>query len=377
MGCMGWGRRRLGLWRGSENKIHLKKYKKMALTSIHSFLVHPEKKVKEKSRVKGTIVPQNDNKLYETLRKIYNKSIAECKYDIAFLPTDDGEQKNECRDEIINYVNSSTFENGIKIAERLANVTSPISGLGLLFLMIGEYDKRKRIVISRFRADTGVLADEEGEGLLVEYVEKIFMKSASAYKCVCYEEESFGSNFWEGKAADKQINNGDEISSYWINDFLLSDFTTTSERGSKRFAEAMRSALNSSKIPNVKKELSALITLTKGHNDQIVSVESLISIFKVSTDSANAVKKAMKGKTFFEQFKLSIEEFEKHVSFKTIELDNGAILSAPTEKFDNIFSQTEMINDTFNFTVNGRIINEQYKESPKKSKLVDNGKSNT
>jgi putative GTP pyrophosphokinase len=60
--------------------------------------------------------------------------------------------------------------------------TTHRSGLGLLFLVTGEDDGETKIVVSRFPADSGVLAEEKGKGLTVEFLERIFMKGAKSYK---------------------------------------------------------------------------------------------------------------------------------------------------------------------------------------------------
>ena len=53
------------------------------------------------------------------------------------------------------------------------------------------------------------------------------MKSATAYKAAVYTEKSLDSDFWKGRAVDKQINSSEtSISNYWIREFLESDFLT-------------------------------------------------------------------------------------------------------------------------------------------------------
>ena len=79
------------------------------------------------------------------------------------------------------------------------------SGLGLLFLIKGEMNGEQRLVISRFPADQGVIAEEQQEQLSVEFVERVFMKSAKAYKSAIYSSDAPERGFWDGRAVDLQI----------------------------------------------------------------------------------------------------------------------------------------------------------------------------
>ncbi len=92
----------------------------MSIQVIHCFLVHPEKGSKEKTQIIGTSVPHSGS-LFKMLKGIYDKALVECTYKIAFSPNESGEQKNECRDLIIQYINHSEIE----LAERLPNAYNP------------------------------------------------------------------------------------------------------------------------------------------------------------------------------------------------------------------------------------------------------------
>jgi hypothetical protein len=111
-----------------------------------------------------------------------------------FKHNNDGSQQNICRDLIINYIKRQTVENGRLIAERLQSVTTKRSGLGLLFLTTGYDGENYKFLISRFRADNGILAEEDEKSLNVEFIEKVFMKKVTAYKFVLYFGNSLDSD---------------------------------------------------------------------------------------------------------------------------------------------------------------------------------------
>ena len=86
-----------------------------------------------------------------------------------------------CRDLFLAHVQKPTKPHGLKIAQRLQSATTHRSKLGLLFIMLGSNAKMKRLVVSRFPADHGILADENDSELDVSFVERVFMQSATAY----------------------------------------------------------------------------------------------------------------------------------------------------------------------------------------------------
>jgi len=158
----------------------------MEIDIIHSFLVNPDKGLEKQSEIQGTKV-NKEGSLYNMLEDIYLNSSNESRIHIAFKHNADGIQQNNCKDLIVNYSNSKKYSDGLKIAEHLQNHTTKRSGLGLLFLIVGTNGLKKRIVISRFPADNGILAEESNSKLNVTFVERIFMKNAKAYKSAIYE----------------------------------------------------------------------------------------------------------------------------------------------------------------------------------------------
>ncbi|MGB2174817.1 MAG: hypothetical protein ACPH06_07860 [Flavobacteriaceae bacterium] len=333
----------------------------MKIETIHSYLVNPDKGLEKTSEIRGTKVHMKGN-LFEMLHEIFYNSIQDCKYEIAFKHNEDGGQQNDCKDLIVNYTNSGLYDDGLKIALHLQNQTTKRSGLGLLFLIIGKHRNKKRIVISRFPADNGILAEESKNALNVKFVERIFMKSAKAYKSAVYEGINPDINFWKGRAIDKQINSDLTISDYWIKYFLKSDFATTGERGTKRLAAALRDAINSSGTTiEIKEEITAALKLAEGQDGQIISASSFLSRLGLSKESKEAVQSKMKKSLFREQFKMIYNELNRLIAFKTVELDNGAFLSARATEFDKVFKKKDINQETEYKTI-GKITSERVKK---------------
>jgi hypothetical protein len=334
----------------------------MKIKTIHSYLVHPEKSLDQKSTIKGTEI-EHKGDMFKMLEGIFTKAPTECNCDIAFQPKEDGSQENEVRNLILDYIKAGDFNKGGLIANRLQAITTNRSGLGLFFLILGTEKKTKRIVLSRFPADTGILAEESAGVLSVEFVERIFMKSAKAYKSACYEGTSYDADFWTGKAIDKQINNDMAISDYWIKEFLSSDFATTGERGTKRFATALKNAINTSTDFEIKDELTAVLKLAKNLNGKLISPASVSKRLNLSQHAETAIKTQLKPALYTEQFKLVLSELNKIIAFKSVELDNGAYLSAQAQEFDTVFKTSDQKGGKFSFSTTGKIINEKVRKS--------------
>lgn len=334
----------------------------MRLETIHTYLVPAEKNVADRSEITGEEYTPRSGKLFNLLESTFNKSPSECKIEIIFRMNDEGQQQNDCRDLILKYLAHRSLTNGIKLAERLQSVSTNRSGLGLLCLLYGSSGATKRLVISRFPADSGIVARTGNGKLEITYIEEIFMKSAKAYKSVIYEGTSLKSHFWEGKAVDKQINNPEtQISEYWVSDFLLSDFQTTSARGTQRLADAIKYVIRKSTDVDLKHEITSAVRLAKSLNGRMVNASSFLERLNVSDEAKEAVLREMGPTSAAERFRFSADVFYDFLPYRTIQLDNGAIVTGPADTFDQVFKvEPHKGNKTSYYTI-GKIVDERLK----------------
>jgi hypothetical protein len=333
----------------------------MKVQAIHSFLVHPDKGAEKQTMIGGTRVT-GTNRLVEMLTDVFTAAPEECKHDIYFLPNDAGEQKNECRDLLLAYVNGPSKANGLKLAQRLQSVTTHRSKLGLMFVIVGRKDALKRIVVSRFPADHGILADEKDANLNVEFVERVFMQSATAYKSAVYEGTS-DAHFWKGRAIDKQINSDVSVANYWIRDFLKSDFAVTGAAGTRRFAVSLRDAIAAADTVATKQELSSLAQLLPNMEGHIKNTAQILDDFHVSPAAALLIRNQFPNeKVYLESFKFTAEEFRQHIAFRSVELDNGALLTASATAFDDVFTRQQTGNQ-MRFSTVGSVIDDKLRKT--------------
>lgn len=335
----------------------------MSVQHIHAFLVHPAKGAAKKPQIIGTTVPLTGG-MFELLDSIYAKSDHECDVDITFSPTSDGQQQNDCRDLIIAYLANADLSKGKKIAERLALHTDGRSGLGLLFLIAGKAGRNHKIVLSRFPTDSAIYVDENPTALSVQFLERVFMKNKTSYKAVVYDHSSLRGGFWTGRAIDKQLNSlSGEPSNYWISDFLLSDFTTTPAAGTRRLAIALRDAAKKAPL-ELKQELTAAGTLAAGLAGHRLSINDFANRLGLSQPAKEALTKELKSTAVAQEvFQFDLVTYKSLVAYKSIELSNGALLTADTEKFDKVF-QREPIDgsrDEIKFVTKGKVVDEKFK----------------
>jgi hypothetical protein len=157
----------------------------------------PGKVFDQQPHIDGNSIPKS-SKVHNKLQEIFHKSDNECDIPIAFSKSAEGLQDNGCRNEIIELLgngNSDAVESGSKIAYRLQESTTNRSGLGLLFLVSGESNGEKKLLLSRFPADEGIVAQRGERGLKVELFEEVFLRNAHSYKAALYRGTSFEADF--------------------------------------------------------------------------------------------------------------------------------------------------------------------------------------
>lgn len=337
----------------------------MAITHAFSFMVHPKKGDPDAKTINGSSVPL-EGKMFDLLSDVYEKSDKECDIDIIFNPSSDEKQYNPFRELIQIFAKNPTVDTGRQIALRLRNATDGRSGPGLLFLILGKDGDAHKLLISRFPADSGILAEEKSGGLQLDFLEKIFLKSAASYKAALYKHVSIDAGFWSARAVDRQTSSSTVLASdYWIRIFLDSDFQTTSAAGTQRLATALKAAVKKSSDPQTTSELVSMATLLKNVAGQTISIESLRTKYSLSDDAYEAIRTSLKNpNTAAESFKFSYGDFAEHIPYRTVVLDSGVTITAPFESFGQRVQETSRsANGEVTFSIRGRVIDQKFQKA--------------
>lgn len=334
----------------------------MAIELIYSFLTYPKKSQAEDATVSGTEVPLTEGKLFSMLRDIFDGAGKDCNVPVMFTSSGD-KQENAVRSDLLALLASPGVEQAAPLATRLQRSTSGSSGMGLLFICLGkDANGDERIVISRFPADEGVVAEKTTDKLTVHFVEQVFLKSSYSYKAATYVWKGKPNQLWTGHVVDKQINHGNKsVADYWIVDFLHSEMKTNAALGTKRLANALKSAIAATTDVEIKSQITSAAHLAKNLPLKAMTIAEFCDNFQLSEATKTAVlSKVDPPRLVNEKFRFDAAEFSRHIAYKQIELDNGAVLSAPAEKFEQCFVNTKK-KDSHTFTTTGHIVDERLK----------------
>jgi len=336
----------------------------MPLTHAHSYLVHPAKGVDPQPPISGSTVPAT-GALRRMLVELFDRAPRECTVQIVFAPDQNGAQNNPCRDELEEYARQPRLDRGRTVAERLQAVTTHRSGLGLLFLLRGSHAVgRESIVVSRFPADEGVVAQENAGNLSVEFIERVFMKNSKAYKSVHFRTANLQAGFSEGTAVDKQLSGPRDLSDYWITEFLRSELRTTGPAGTRRLAEALRNAVKSASSTDLKQELVSAARLMRGQDGATRSAREIIRRLGLGAEATEAIESAFPRRDLIDEaFTFDRTEFERHATYRTVELDNGALLTAEDSRFSDIFEVEQLVADNrARYSTEGAVVDQRFRK---------------
>jgi type I restriction enzyme R subunit len=101
-------------------------------------LVSPGHNVEEQPEIGGTKVAHKQERLWKMLDDLFENAQTDCNLPISFNNNAKGEQQNDCRDLLLHHLETPSIPSGRKFAERLQNVTTRRSGLGLLFIIVDD-----------------------------------------------------------------------------------------------------------------------------------------------------------------------------------------------------------------------------------------------
>lgn len=329
----------------------------MPISKAFAYLIPPGRGVTEAPAIGSNEIALGAGKLMNMLESIFSGSPGSHDFEIMFTPMPDGTQDNLCRTLLVSFQESPSIATGLPVAQRLQSVTDNRSGVGLLFLLSGDQGLKKRLIASRFPTDQAVLADTSTGGLNVEFLEQVFIKRLSSYKALLLEHPTPSSGFWKGIATDRQAGqSGEHISEYWLKEFLNADFAETPAQGTRRLARALKEAVKANPSISVKTEIAHASSLAPAAlAGQSLSIGGFCDHFGLSDAARDTIKGQLsKPSLFGKVFQFEPMEFKTVAPYRTVEMNTGAILTAPSESFENVFER-EIVGDDIEYRTRGRI----------------------
>lgn len=339
----------------------------MPIQAIYSFLTYPKRNHPGDPLAPGTQIPVDaDNKLVRMLEDIFQRAPQDCVIPIRFR-ADAADQVNPVRTELLALLAHPSVRSAAPLALRLQRSTIGTSGMGLMFICLGANvggGGGTRIVLSRFPADEGVVAERSEVELTVQFVEQVFLKSAHSYKAATFVANGRADQLWNGNIVDRQLNHGSKaVADYWIVDFLVAEFSTTSAAGTKRLAVALRQAIASTTNVAIKQEIAAAAQLAGNIPNRAMTISGFCERFNFSEETKAAVVASIRPPRLInDRFRFDAEEFARHLAYKQVELDNGAILTAPADRFDEVFERAQRRQQE-TFSTTGTVVDERLRKS--------------
>lgn len=308
----------------------------MKITTIHCFLVEPGKGEHNLPEMKRAKISLRGD-LYDLLKSVFEEADTECNIPTQFVS--DGSQNNPVRSEIMSTIKSRRIDSTQKLAKRLQDSTNRQSGKGLVFFIFGNSGNSKKLVISRFPVDIGVIADvgDDTTNLNVEFVKQLFLRNARSYKAALFNESSHNSDYWHAAVVDKQAGHDNKSAAYWTELFLQSTEQTTSKHGTKRLALAIKKTITDRTLGNNQHHLVRSVVAASSLKRRRISVIDFCNHFQLPKNVKDCVVDNMQNPDCAnDPFILDIGEFEKHISYRLDELDNGVLIGAETATFDDV-----------------------------------------
>jgi hypothetical protein len=325
----------------------------MSFSKTYGILINPKQEGK---------LPLQDlsfkDKLFSLLQRISDSFEISNKIPIMFQSTN---KQNSTRNLMIGFLNDDA-EAIQNIFQTLSQCTPISSGRALCFIFIYKINCKSRLCIIRMPVTTDAASAKIVSGNLdIDIAEDIYVKSEKSYKAVVYEYIDQNKFTWEGFVIDKQFSSKeDETASYWIKKFLLSDLSLTGTAGTRQIAIALKTALKETKDNLTKIQLASFATFLFNYVGKIVEIKKLYNAFGLSPQIQAQLKYANPA-ILNTSFELKGDVLEKEISFKSVYLDNGAIISAESKSFDKCFEIELLEGQRSKFTTVGTVNDVKYR----------------
>src|SRR5690606_22585951 len=142
---------------------------------------------------------------------------------------------------------------------------------------------------------------------------------------------------------------------------------TTPEMGTRRLGVALREAAKKTTDVNVKTEIASAVTLAASAlRGRQTSIEDFENRLGLSDNTRGAIRREIKSPVLaHERFQFDSEEFKRQVAYRSVELDNGGLLSAQAGDFDDVFTREVVDERTqrVRFSTSGRVVSERLRKS--------------
>ena len=113
---------------------------------------------------------------------------------------------------------------------------------------------------------------------------------------------------------------------------------------------------------DLKEEIIAISKLARQVNEPL-SVNERLTRLNVSQPAQELVRKHLpRGEIAADRFQLDTEEYDRHIKYRSVSLDNGAIITALADEFDQCFIRQEVGGQRVRFATEGKVTDDRLKK---------------
>jgi hypothetical protein len=129
-------------------------------------------------------------------------------------------------------------------------------------------------------------------------------------------------------------------------------------------AIALRDTINSTANVVVKQEIAAAARLAANiPQRRAMTIAGFCEQFNFSEETKAAIIASIKPTRLVnDRFRFDSGEFARHLAYKQVELNNGAILTAPADRFHEVFNDT-VRRDVHTFSTTGTIVDQRLRKT--------------
>ena len=108
----------------------------------------------------------------------------------------------------------------------------------------------------------------------------------------------------------------------------------------------------------IKRELLGASTIMRGFDGVAQSTADLLATLRLTPPAVQAITSRLsRPEAANDVFTFSTAEFDKHIRYQTVELNNGATMTAPSGEFSDVFSEETVSDDgRVRFTTEGYVV---------------------
>jgi hypothetical protein len=130
----------------------------MPIERIYSFLTYPKNHERAADEIEGVRIRPDGGKLSKMLSEVFDGAKTKRDVPVSFV-TDN--QVNPTRVNLLSFFERPNLASALAMAQALQAATPGTAGMGLFFVCLGSDEGKpgRRVVLSRFAADEGVVVE--------------------------------------------------------------------------------------------------------------------------------------------------------------------------------------------------------------------------